>query len=118
MSVQENVVIAHKLVNEGFWGGNLSVVDELIDPEFVNLVSINTGEAVDNNGIEAFKQEIIAFHNAVPDLTGAIDETLAEGDKVMLRLHGSGTHSGNLCGVPPTGKYVSNVASITIFKFK
>lgn len=35
-----------------------------------------------------------------------IDEQIAEGDKVLSRFEWTGTHRGNLLGVPPTGRPV------------
>jgi predicted ester cyclase len=41
---------------------------------------------------------------AFPDLTFAIDEALAEGNKVTVRWTGRGTHKGLLMGIAPAGK--------------
>lgn len=41
-----------------------------------------------------------------PDGCHQIDEIIAEGDKVVTRGMFSGTHQGELMGVPPTGKRV------------
>jgi predicted ester cyclase len=48
----------------------------------------------------------IHFYNAFPDLSHTIDEILADGDKVVLRLTDYGTHLGEFMGIPPTGKKV------------
>ena len=36
-----------------------------------------------------------------------IDDILTEGDKVAVRLTQSGTHTGSVRGIPPTGKRFS-----------
>lgn len=54
----------------------------------------------------AHSQLASAFLAAFPDLHSRIEETLAEGDSVVLRASWSGTHQGTLMGLPPTGKQV------------
>ena len=41
---------------------------------------------------------------AFPDFTAVIEDQIAEGDKVVTRKIVSGTHEGELMGIPPTGK--------------
>jgi predicted ester cyclase len=43
------------------------------------------------------------------------DDTIGEGDKVVVRWTASGMHQGDLFGVPPTGKSVQ-VTGIDIFR--
>lgn len=57
--------------------------------------------------IESLKQLVSAYFNAFPDLQVTIEDTIAEGDKVMTRLTWRGPHSGELMGMPPTGKQVA-----------
>jgi len=37
----------------------------------------------------------------------SVEEQIAEGDKVVTRWSATGTHRGELMGVPPTGKRLS-----------
>jgi predicted ester cyclase len=55
---------------------------------------------------EAGRDLFRALRTAFPDLTVAIDDMLAEGDKVVTRQTFSGTHSGEWLGVPATGRRV------------
>jgi steroid delta-isomerase-like uncharacterized protein len=56
------------------------------------------------------KQFSAAFYSAFPDLRHNIVDMVAEGDKVAIRLNVTGTHKGELQGIPPTGKQVSFTA--------
>ena len=47
------------------------------------------------------------FRSGMPDLRVAIDDMIAEGDKVATRYTMEGTHEGELFGVPPTGQQLS-----------
>jgi steroid delta-isomerase-like uncharacterized protein len=53
------------------------------------------------------KQFSTALASSFPDLRHEIVEMVAEGDKVAVRLNVTGTHKGELQGIPPTGKKVS-----------
>src|SRR5438105_5220976 len=46
------------------------------------------------------------FKTAFPDMTVEIEQLVAEGEFVVSRVRGSGTHTGELMGMPPTGKKV------------
>jgi predicted ester cyclase len=53
---------------------------------------------------------------AFPDLHIAVEDMIAEGDKIVIRDTVTGTHKGELMGVPPTGNSVS-YNEIFIFRF-
>jgi steroid delta-isomerase-like uncharacterized protein len=53
------------------------------------------------------KQFYAAFWSAFPDLRAKLEEIVAEGDKVAVRVINTGTHKGEFQGMPPTGKKVS-----------
>jgi steroid delta-isomerase-like uncharacterized protein len=55
------------------------------------------------------------FRAAFPDLHFAIEDQIAEGDKVVTRYTFSGTQQGPLMGIPATGKHVS-ITGISIYR--
>ena len=44
---------------------------------------------------------------AFPDLRVKVEDLIAEGDKIVGRVTLTGTHQGELMGIPATGKKVS-----------
>ncbi len=46
------------------------------------------------------------FFTAFPDLRHTIEDIIADGDKVVLRLSDYGTHRGEFMDIPPTGKEI------------
>ena len=56
---------------------------------------------------ESLKQHITFFEAAFPGYQLSVDDMVAEADKVAVRSTFTGTHRGELMGVPPTGKQVS-----------
>jgi steroid delta-isomerase-like uncharacterized protein len=57
-----------------------------------------------------------AYRAAFPDLRMDAEDVLASGDKAVARVRATGTHQGELMGIPPTGKHV-DVQLIDIMKF-
>ena len=58
----------------------------------------------DLRGPAAFKEMAKGFIEAVSDFQETVQDQIAEGDKVVTRLSGRGTHTGALMGAPATGK--------------
>jgi predicted ester cyclase len=66
-------------------------------------------------GAAAGAYVVDAMHGAQPDLRFAIDDLVAEGDRVTIRWTLRGTHTGPLLGRPPTGRPVE-LKAIVIFR--
>ncbi len=101
MSTEENKALARRAydaVNQGNW----AAVYELFSPDFVLHNASMTIQ-----GLEAYKQFVSMYLAAFPDAQSAIEDLIAEGDKVVTRQSFRGTHQGDLMGIPPTGKQVS-----------
>ena len=114
MSAQENKEKARRLMEEAFGGGKLEVVDEVLDPDFVCYDP--NSESGEVRGAETMKQEIEWFRSAVPDLTYAVEDQVAEGDEVVTRWKATGTHQGEFFGVAPTGNRIE-MSGIQIDRF-
>ena len=56
---------------------------------------------------EGVREFIAAVTAAFPDGLATIDDLIAEGDRLMLRVTSRGTHQGEFLGVPATGRTVS-----------
>jgi steroid delta-isomerase-like uncharacterized protein len=88
------------VIEELFNKGNLDLADELIAPDYVDH---DTALPEDVRGPEGFKQFVSLYRSAFPDLHVEILEQIAEGDRVATRWVATGTHQGELMGIPPTG---------------
>jgi steroid delta-isomerase-like uncharacterized protein len=102
---EENKAKARHLFEEGFSQGNIDVVDEVLNPDFVCYDP--NSESGEVRGAETIKNEIEYFRNAVPDLTYTIEDQIAEGDKVVTRYTVTGTHQGEFFGVAGTGERIT-----------
>jgi steroid delta-isomerase-like uncharacterized protein len=111
---EENKAQVRRLLEEGFSQGNIEVVDDVLNPDFVCYDP--NSESGEIRGAETIKGEIEYFRNAVPDLTYTVEEQIAEGEKVVTRYMVSGTHQGEFFGVAPTGERIT-MSGITIDRF-
>lgn len=104
MSVVENKATARRMFEEVWSQGRYESLDELVAPEFVAHVA---GQSEPLRGPKAFKEFVSSFREGFPDLTLKVEDQFAEGDKVVTRWSGGGTHQGDLMGIPATGKEVT-----------
>jgi steroid delta-isomerase-like uncharacterized protein len=111
-SAEQNKAIARRYVEEAINKGNLAALDEVIDATYV----YHEPGTPETHGPEGLKQLIMMYRNAFPDLHIAVEDMVAEGDKVVARGTAHGTHKGELMGTPPTGKQVA-VTTITVLRF-
>jgi predicted ester cyclase len=58
-------------------------------------------------GLRDLEEIVRRWRSSFPDMTLRIDEMVAEGDIVAVRLTFQGTHSGPWRGIPPTGARAS-----------
>ena len=99
MSSAEELV--RRLIEEGFNAGDLSAVDDLIPPSFVEHQNFGPDHAP---GAEGAKAVIVSLRRAFPDFHLAIDDLVVDGDTVWLRMTGTGTNDGPFMGHAPTGR--------------
>jgi steroid delta-isomerase-like uncharacterized protein len=109
-AVSANKEIVRHVVDEVWGKRNLEVVDELIAQ---NYVGHDPTQPEPIQGREGFKAFVGMYQAAFHDAAVTIDDQIAEGDRVVTRWTGRGTHTGELMGIEPTGKEVT-VSGITV----
>lgn len=114
MSTEENKALSRRGIEEAWNKGNLGIIDEVIVPDVV--IHDLGNPAGEIRGREAVKAQRVLFRTAFPDLRLTIEDTIAEGDEVMVRFTARGTHRGELLGIAPTGKQVV-VSGIAIDRY-
>jgi len=109
MSIEENKAVMRRIVEEILNKGNMAVVDEVIATNYVLH-----GPFGEYKGPEGFKQGVTMFRNAFPDFNVTIEDMVAEGDMVALRLTMRGTFKGEMMGISPTDKQLNMTEAIFI----
>jgi steroid delta-isomerase-like uncharacterized protein len=99
---------AYELIN----AGDIDGFGELVADDFV--------EHEESPGLAPTKEGVLQFfrmyRTAFPDLRMDAEEVLVSGDKTVTRARATGTHEGELMGMPATGKRV-DVQLIDIMRF-
>jgi len=114
MSVEENKALISRLYDEVFVKWKLGVVDELVGPEFVGHEMVAVRPETPRGPI-GFKQFYGWLRSAFPDLRYAVDDVIAEGDRVVVRWTWKCTHKGDFMSIAPTGKQAT-VTGMAIYR--
>ena len=104
MQPEENTAVIRRFLKDLFEGGNLDLVEELFATDYVLHDPVLPDEV---RGPEGMKQYVSMYRAAYPDTHFTIEDQIAEGDEVVTRWTGEGTHEGELMGIPPTGARVT-----------
>jgi steroid delta-isomerase-like uncharacterized protein len=110
---EENKAVARRW-SEKLWGqGELAVADEIVAPDYVRH---DPGDPFPARGPEDVKRLVRMVRAMLPDLRIAVEEVIAENEKVVLRYTAIATDTRGFMGRPPTGKAIRTQA-IQIFRF-
>ncbi|MGQ4512859.1 ester cyclase [Streptomyces sp. DW26H14] len=83
-----------------FNSADFAEVAEVISPDFVDH-----HPGFDINGVDSYLDALNNAH-ATLEIRGELEEVLEAGDRVVTRVHLTGTHVGTVLGVPATGRDV------------
>ncbi|MFD9666715.1 ester cyclase [Rhodococcus sp. NPDC059968] len=109
MSLESNKALIRRFYSE-IDAGNIDALDELVDENYLDH-SPPPFPGLDASGREGLKQAFRMFWDATPG-RHAVEDQVAEGDKVVTRLLCSGTHKGDLPGIPATGNAMKMTATV------
>jgi predicted ester cyclase len=92
---ERNKVTLRRLYDEVWNKGNMSVVAELVSPDY---------DSYGYKGVEGYKQLVINYRTAFPDIHNTINRVIGEGDWLAYEVTTRGTFKGKLLNIEPTGK--------------
>ena len=104
MSAEFNKIYLRAVTEEVFNQGKLVVLDHAVGASYVAHDNLSL-EPI--KGREELKQFFSKLRDAFPDMKMTLDDLIAEDEKVVNRFTCTGTHKGDLMGIPPTGKKVT-----------
>ena len=99
MSTEENKAVVRRVIEEVVNEGNLELVDEVLASDYIYHFPTH-----DIKGPEGFREFVTMMRGVFPDLHVTIDDIIAEGDTVAVRVTMRGTFKGEMMGNAPTGK--------------
>ncbi len=79
--------------------GDVAIADAIYDPEYRRHAPDTPG-----HGPEPIKNLVAMFRTAFPDMHYVVEDTITEGDRVVVRWTCTATNKGDFMGMPPTGR--------------
>jgi predicted ester cyclase len=107
-----NKDLVQGFIQDLFTTGDPGAVERYLDPAFINHDLPFPGASHGRDGMQLAAD---MFRQACPDWHSDVDQLVAEDDVVVERFTASGTHHGELMGVPPTGARIA-LTGIQIFR--
>jgi len=111
MSTEENKAIVRHMTEEFYNQGNVESAERYFADTYVHHDPASP-HVRDREGLKAVLR---SFLSGCPDLHITIDQLLAEGDTVAKRWTYHATHTGDLAGLPPTGKRIT-MSGLELFR--
>ena len=110
MTGEGNKEVVRRFV-ESFWNnGDLTAIGTLMAEDAV----IHQPEVSGTSGLGQFNR---AIRGAFPDWQSTVEEMVAEGDIVVERWTGRGTHLGDFQGIAATGRHVA-VPGVVFYRMR
>ena len=111
---EANKAVVTRWFEEVWSGGKLDQIESLLDPQCVGH-GLEKKDGCEIEGAEEHRRFIGQLRQAIPDLGFGMDDLIAEGDRVSVRLTMRGTHVGDELGVPASHAGIL-VAGLALFK--
>ncbi len=99
--MEENQLIVRRFV-EAYNERRLDLMGDLVAPDYLD----HTNKV----GREGLRRMFEVGLTAFPDWHETIEDIVAEGNKVWVRLSYAGTHKGEFMGLAPTGRKITSKA--------
>jgi steroid delta-isomerase-like uncharacterized protein len=109
MTSEENKARLLRYIDEVWNQGNMEAIDDFLSPEFIQHVP---GVSPGRVGV---KQFFTMLHSAFSDIRNAVEDVIAEGDRVVWRSTVRGTHTGAFRGIPATNRPIE-ISSTAILR--
>jgi steroid delta-isomerase-like uncharacterized protein len=110
MTIEENKALVRRFISEIFEQGRVEAVDELCAEDFIG----HTWGDMDREGL---KQTTGRVAKTLADVHFTVEDEIAEGDRVAVRVTASARQVGEIAGQPATGRSYK-IGEIHIFRFR
>ena len=110
----DNVAIATRYAEEVWNNQNLGAADELFTADHVYHDTLMPDLPKGPSGV---RERRSVYLGAMPDAKVVLHHIVAQGDMVVADWTYSGTNSGEIMGIPPTGKLAS-ITGAHFFRFE
>lgn len=111
--IEQNKTTVRRYVDEVSNGRNPAALTELIAADYLH--HSDSEVSFELRGPAFVQREVTAVNAAFANAQWAIEDLIAEGDKVVYRWRATGVHQGEFMGIAATGKTVT-LTGITIMR--
>jgi len=101
-AVAANIDLYRQIWDQILNKGNLDLIDTHFAPDYIFKTA-----TVTLKGVSEVKQYYGAILRAFSDIEFVVEDAFGQGDKLAKRWVFRGTHTGELNGIPATGKRIS-----------
>ncbi len=112
MGAAESKAIGRQFMEQVIGRGDWDLAIDIVSPDVV-MVHPSSPEPV--AGFEAVKGMLMGFRSGLPDMTMTVEDAVAEDDRSVILWRLRATHTADLFGLPPTGKYVE-MPGMSVFR--
>jgi steroid delta-isomerase-like uncharacterized protein len=112
MSLEANKALVRRFIDEILVQGRRGAIDELLSDDFVSHTWRST---VDGKG--DLKRAMERLSEALADVCFTVEDVIAEGDRLVVRVIASATQVGEFMGRPPSGRSYT-IGEIHIFRLR
>jgi predicted ester cyclase len=113
MPERDTARLLRTITSEIWCQRHYELVDELISEDFVDHVEM---PGLEGTGRARYLASLRLTHNGFSDYHEEVEFIVADEDKAVSYARITGTHDGDLMGLPPTGRKI-DVHSIGILRF-
>jgi steroid delta-isomerase-like uncharacterized protein len=104
VTVEENKTLIRRFYEEIWNRGDIAVADEVIA---THIIDHDRDPETRIRSPESAKQLVTSIRTIFPDLHFAIEDEIAQSNKVAVRWTVRGTHKAEFMGIPATDKQVT-----------
>ena len=112
VALEQNKALVRRFIDEVFLRGSFDAVDELLTDDFTPHT---WGQVAP--GKDGLRQAITRVSAGLADTTMTVEDVIAEGDRVAVRLTSHAVQVGPFMGLPPSGRAYT-IGEIHIFRIR
>lgn len=114
MTRVESEALLRRITEEIWNRRRVELVDELIAEGFVDHVDL---PGLEGGGRDRYRASVRMMHTAFSDYHEEIEFVVADDERAVSYVRLTGTHDGDLMGLPPTGRAV-DVRAMGVLRFE
>lgn len=101
------LTVARRFMEDFIGKNDTAAADEVVAADVVAITGLSPQGPI--QGREPYKGAIAGMHATFPDLNLTIEDAFVsdDGERVVMRINGVGTHTGAMMGLEPTNRQIS-----------